>query len=227
MHYYFSSLGLPSRPPVSALYLYNNEREQKGSQQYWADLSQTTKDDYIKRLSKLKHEYHQAFTEFVEKTLSSDYFRLEFFRHVKHAAKDYESSTKDRINDNDEGQLKITQYLKPKKQTTTADVSEFDRIKQQLLTTQLTTEQKKLVQRLGQLMNKYMEDTKSNKSSNIKSSPSIDSSDVVIINGELSSDNEQSANKKKKKHKRDRSEIEETNTVKVNNEKEKSAKKRK
>ncbi|CAF5106090.1 unnamed protein product, partial [Rotaria sp. Silwood1] len=86
IHYYFSSLGLPARPPTTALQLYNNERQQTDSQQHWADLSQTTKDEYIKRLSKLKHEYHQQFIDFVEKTLPSDYIRLEFFRNIKYAA---------------------------------------------------------------------------------------------------------------------------------------------
>ena len=218
MHYYFSSLGLPPRPPISALYLYNNEREQTGSSQYWADLSQTTKDDYIKRLSKLKNEYHQKFLEFVEKTLPSDYIRLEFFRQIKHAAKDYELATKDRINDKDDGQLKITQYLTPKKKapppattTNNNDTNEFDRIKQQLLSTQLSNEQKKLVERLGQIMNKYIEEN--------SKSINTESPDVVLINGETSS-----TNKKKKKHKRELSEVEETSST---NDKEKSTKKRK
>jgi hypothetical protein len=135
--------------------LYNNEKQQTNSQQNWVDLPQTTKDEYIKRLPKLKNEYHEKFIEFVEKTLPSDYIRLEFFRNVKYASKDYESFTKDRINDNDEKQLKITQYLTPKKQ----DINEFDRIKQQLLATNLNNQQKKLVERLGQLMNKYIEET--------------------------------------------------------------------
>jgi len=163
IHFYFSSLGLPSRPPVSALLLYNNEKQQTNSQQTWADLSQTIKDEYIKRLSKLKNEYHQKFIEFVEKTLPSDYIRLEFFRNVKYAAKDYELFTKDRVNTKDEGQLKITQYLTSKIKETN-DINEFDRIKQQLLATQLNNEQKKLVERLGQLMNKYIEETVSSRS---------------------------------------------------------------
>jgi hypothetical protein len=165
IHYYFSSLGLPSRPPTSSVFLYNNEKQQTGSQQNWADLSQTTKDEYIKRLSKIKNEYYQKFIEFVEKTLPSDYLRLEFFRNVKHASKDYELlASKNRTNENDEGQLKITQYLTPKKKTENKDGNEFDRIKQQLLATQLSNEQKKLVERLGQLMNKYIEETVGGKS---------------------------------------------------------------
>jgi len=161
MHYYFSSLGLPIRPPTSALFLFNNERTKTDSQQNWVDLPQTVKDDYIKRLAKLKHEYHQNLIEFVEKTLPSDYIRLEFFRHVKYVAKDYELATKDRTNDNDPGQSKITQYLVPKtkKKITSNDNNEFDRIKEQLLATQLTNEQKQLVEKLGQLMNKHVEDT--------------------------------------------------------------------
>jgi len=179
------------------------------------DLSQTTKDEYIKRLSKLKNEYHQKFIEFVEKTLPSDYIRLEFFRNVKNAAKDYESFTKGRIND--EGQLKITQYLTSKKKGDN-DINEFDRIKQQLLATQLNNEQKKLVEKLGQLMNKYIEETTASKeSSNTKISTgatkstnsgwskkrkSTDSADVVTINGDISSDDversEEHTNKKRK-----------------------------
>lgn len=159
IHYYFSSLGLPSRPPATALLLFNNERQQTGPQKNWADLNQTTKDEYIKRLAKIKNEYHAKFIEFVDKTLPSDYIRFEFFRNVKYAAKDYETFTKDRaIISPDEGQSKITQYLKPKSQGTT-DMNEFDRIKQQLLSTQLNNEQKKLVEKLGQLMNKYIEET--------------------------------------------------------------------
>jgi hypothetical protein len=158
IYYYFTSLGLPSRPPASSSILYKNEKQQTNSQQNWADLPQTIKDEYIKRLSKLKNEYHQKFIEFVEKTLPSDYIRLEFFRNVKHASKDYELFTKDRVNDKDEGQLKITQYLTSKKKEN-KDINEFDRIKQQLLTTQLNNEQKKLVEKLGQLMNKYIEET--------------------------------------------------------------------
>ncbi len=154
MHYYFSSLGLPVRPPLSANLLFSNERQENDSQQNWADLSQASKDEYIKRLSKIKNEYRQKFLEFVDKTLPSDYIRLEFFRTIKFAAKDYDSFTKDR---RDEGQLKITQYLKPKKKEQN-DVNEFDRIQQQLLATQLNKEQKTLVERLGQLMNKYIEE---------------------------------------------------------------------
>jgi hypothetical protein len=42
IHYYFSSLGLPSRPPISANVLFSNEREENHSQQQnWSDLSQT------------------------------------------------------------------------------------------------------------------------------------------------------------------------------------------
>ncbi len=158
IHFYFSSLGLPSRPPIGANLLYNNEKQQTNSEQNWADLSPTTKDEYIRRLSKIKNEYHHKFLDFVEKTLPSDYLRLEFFRNVKYAAKDYESFTKDRVPDHDEGQLKITQYLTPKKKGNN-DMNEFDRIKQQLLATQLNNEQKKLVEKLGQLMNRYIEET--------------------------------------------------------------------
>lgn len=151
IHYYFSSLGSPSRPPASANLLFNNEKESNHSQQQnWADLSQSSKDEYIKRLSKLKNDYQKEFMEFIENTLPSDYIRLEFFRNVKHAAKDYESFTKDRVKDND-GETSKKKVQK--------DTNEFDRIKQQLLATQLTRDQKNLVERLGQIMHKYVDET--------------------------------------------------------------------
>ncbi|CAF2108768.1 unnamed protein product [Rotaria magnacalcarata] len=154
IHYYFTSLGLPERPPTSALFLFNHERQETDSQQNWTDLSQSTKDEFIKRLSKIKLDYHQNFLEFVEKTLPSDYVRLEFFRNIKHAAKDYETAVKDRVDAKDDGQLKITQYLVKKQIIEVTPVSEFDRIKQQLLNTDLTDEQRKLVRRLGIIMHK-------------------------------------------------------------------------
>ncbi|CAF1309055.1 unnamed protein product [Rotaria sordida] len=247
IHYYFSSLDLPIRPPVSALHLYNNERQQKDLQQYWTDLSQTTKDEYIKRLSKLKHEYYQKFIDFIEKTLPSDYIRLEFFRNIKYAAKDYDIAIKDQVNEKDNGQLKITQYLVQKQKLETNAINEFDRIKRELLSTDLTSEQKKLVERLGQMMNKYIDETTASKRSASKSKSSTNvtepnndqnttsssskhqstnSDDVVIINGDISSsDNiehqEQVVHKKKKKHKRNRSEIEEIHTTNDKNDKEK------
>ena len=150
IHYYFSSLGLPSRPPIGANILFSNERQQTSSQQNWTDLSQSSKDEYIKRLSKLKNDYQKEFMEFVEKTLPSDYMRLEFFRNVKYAAKDYELFTKDRVKET---------HGEPSKKKGHKDANEFDRIKQQLLATQLTRDQKNLVERLGQIMEKYIEET--------------------------------------------------------------------
>ncbi|UJR15620.1 hypothetical protein I4U23_002556 [Adineta vaga] len=232
MHYYFTSLGLPARPPTSALYLYGNEKQRTGSQQNWADLSQTTKDDYIKRLTKIKSEYHQNLIEFVEKTLPSDYYRLEFFRNIKFASKDYEVATKDRVSDKDEGQLKITQYLKPKKSVDNNETNEFDRIKQQLLATQLTNEQKKLVDRLGQLMKKYTgesADVKKTSPTNAKTSTgpaksvsshraSTTSNEVVLINGDVSTDDVESTSKKnKKKRKRNTDDVDDKKLTKTSN----------
>lgn len=224
IYFYFSSLGLPVRPPNSALLLFNNERQ---DQQNWADLPQTTKDEYIKRLGKIKNDYHQAFVQFVEKTLPNDYMRLEFFRNVKQAPKDYETSTKDRpVHELDEGQLKITQYLKPRSQLNPS-TNEFDRIKQQLLATSLSNEQKKLVEKLGDLMDKFREETvrtidwkddhffwsffqtessksKSSTGATKRKSPTNDDGDadddVVVVNGETS---EEPPKKKKKKHKQE------------------------
>ena len=152
--FYFTALGLPARPPNSSLVLYNHEKERLGGEEYWADLPQKTKDEYGRNLIKVKNDYYTKFVEFVEKTLPSDYIRLEFFRHVKYAAKDYASATKGHVpkDDVDAGQMKITQFLVKK----TTGTSEFDRIKQQLLATELTNEQKKLVDRLGQVMNRFV-----------------------------------------------------------------------
>ena len=156
IHYYFLSLGLPIRPPISAPYLYNNEKQQTNSQQNWVDLSQTIKDEYVKRLLILKREYHLKFVEFVEKVLPSDYIRLEFFRNIKHAVKDYDLATKRRIDEKGAEEHKTI----PSKQTNDfMDVHEFDRIKQKLLGTELTNKQKKLVERLGQIIHKHMEPT--------------------------------------------------------------------
>ena len=159
IHYYFSSLGLPIRPPTSALSLYNNEKQQTYSQQNWADLSPTRKNEYIKRLSILKREYHLKLVEFVEKVLPSDYIRLEFFRHIKHAVKDYDLATKGRIHEKHDEQHKITQHLTSKQTREPIDIREFDRIKQELLATKLTNEQKKLVELLGQIINKRSQST--------------------------------------------------------------------
>lgn len=152
--FYFVSLGLPARPPSSSLVLYSHERERLGGEEYWADLPQKTKDEYGRNLIKVKNDYNTKFVDFVENTLPSDYMRLEFFRHVKYAAKDYAVATKGHApkDDVDVGQMKITQFLVKK----TTGTSEFDRIKQQLLATDLTNEQKKLVDRLGQVMNRFV-----------------------------------------------------------------------
>jgi hypothetical protein len=155
--HYFQSLGLPDRPPTSASSLYNRDREETGTSSYWADLSQSNKDDYIKRLVTMKRQYYQNLIQFVEHVLPSDYVRLEFFRNVKNATKDYQVAIKDRPADKlDEGQLKITQYL-TKKAGQTQENNEFERIRHQLLATPLNNEQKELVERLGQLMRQWQD----------------------------------------------------------------------
>jgi len=76
IHFYFSSLGLPTRPPISANILFSNERQKTNSQQNWADLSQTTKDEYIKRLSKLKNEYKMNIIKNLLNLLKKLYHRI-------------------------------------------------------------------------------------------------------------------------------------------------------
>ena len=180
--HYFQSLGLPARPPISALILHNHEREQSGSQQYWADLPQPAKDEMIKRVHKMKSDYHAQLVEFVEKVLPSDYLRAEFFRHVKYASKDYEATT----GKVDDKQLKITQYLKKKTQVAESKSEQFDRIARQLIGTNLNNEQKSLVDKLSKLMRQLIDETKP-------------SADVVLLNGDHDDDEAPKTTKKKKR----------------------------
>jgi hypothetical protein len=152
---YFSSIGLPQRPPINSYLLYNIERDQMDSSQSWSDLSQTERYEYSQQLIELKNEYYQKFVEFVDQYLPNDYMKYEFFRNVKYAIKDYELATKNEIIDKNTGQLKLTDYTK--KIQMNNDKNQFNKIKQRLLSTKLTNEQKNLVEDLTQLLYKYIE----------------------------------------------------------------------
>lgn len=183
---YFSSLGLPSRPPISAFNLYNSEREQNSTTVAWNDLPQTTKDELIKRVGKLKSDFNENLKTFVEQTLPSDYLRFEFFRNVKTAAKDYQTATKNRQEEKvDDGQLKITKYLRKKNSTQISSKEEFQQIYQKLLATKLNNEQKSLIERLAAIINKNNQDKPEET--------------IVLLNGDESTE-------EPKKRKRDRTE---------------------
>lgn len=153
---YYSSIGLPQRPPINSYLLYNLEKEQIDSSQSWTDLSQTERHEYSQQLIELKNEYYQKLVEFVEQSLSTDYMKYEFFRNVKYAIKDYELATKSEIVDKNTGQLNFAQYYMKKIQMNN-DISQFNQIKQRLLSTKLTKEQKTLVEELTQLLYKFIE----------------------------------------------------------------------
>jgi hypothetical protein len=125
------------------------------SSQSWSDLSQTERYEYSQQLIELKNEYYQKFVEFVDQYLPNDYMKYEFFRNVKYAIKDYELATKNEIIDKNTGQLKLTDYTK--KIQMNNDKNQFNKIKQRLLSTKLTNEQKNLVEDLTQLLYKYIE----------------------------------------------------------------------
>ncbi|CAF1054555.1 unnamed protein product [Rotaria sp. Silwood1] len=153
---YFTSIGLPPRPPINSYLLFNHEKEEIGSQQSWTDLSQTQRNEYAQQLIELKNEYYEKLVEFVDQILPSDYMRYEFFRNVKYAIKDYELASKSEIIDKSTGRFKLIEsHLQ--KMMKTNDINQFNQIKQRLLSTQLTNEQKHLVEELTQLLYKYIQ----------------------------------------------------------------------
>jgi len=152
---YFSSIGLPQRPPVNGLFLFNYEKEEIGSEKSWSDLSEIEKNEYSQQLAELKTEYYQKLTEFVDHILPSDYMRYEFFRNVKYGIRDYELATKSEITDKVTGHIKLKEYYIQKK-AMYHDMNQFNQIKQSLLSTGLTKEQEKLIEDLSQLLFKYM-----------------------------------------------------------------------
>ena len=152
---YFSSIGLPPRPPTNSYLLFNHEKEGTGSQQLWSSLSQTERHQYSQQLAELKNDYYQKLVDFVDNILASDYIRYEFFRNVKYAIKDYEFATKLDICDKNTGQLKIAECFM-RKMSVNNDLYHFHQIKQRLLSTGLTNQQIHLVEELNQLLEKYL-----------------------------------------------------------------------
>jgi len=126
------------------------------SSQSWTDLSQTEKHEYSQQLVELKHEYYEKLVQFVENHLPTDYIRYEFFRNVKYAIKDYELATKSEIIDKNTGKFKFMEYYTKKKEINN-DMNQFNQIKNRLLSTKLTNEQKNLVEELTQLLFKHIE----------------------------------------------------------------------
>lgn len=153
---YFISIGLPARPPINSYLLYNNEKEEIGSQQAWSELSQSQRSEYSQHLIELKNEYYEKLVEFVDHTLLSDYMRYEFFRNIKYAIKDYEAATKIEICDKNTGQLKLIES-NIQKLAKTQDMNQFTEIKQRLLSTPLTYEQRHLIEELSHLLYKYLQ----------------------------------------------------------------------
>ncbi|CAF2582547.1 unnamed protein product [Rotaria sp. Silwood2] len=153
---FFSSIGLPQRPPINSYLLYNHEKEETGSQQSWTDLSQTQRNEYAQQLMELKNQYYEKLVEFVDQNLPSDYMRYEFFRNVKYAIKDYELASKSEIIDKNTGRFKLLEsHLQ--KMMKANDMNQFNQIKQRLLSTRLTNEQKHLVEELSQVLYKYIQ----------------------------------------------------------------------
>lgn len=153
---YFSSLGLPTRPPLNSFLLYNIERDQIDSTQSWTDLSEKERHDYSQQLIDLKNEYYEKLIDFIEHNLTSDYIKYEFFRNVKHAMKDYELASKNGIIEDNLGKFNLPKYYTKKVQIN-SDMNQFNQIKQKLLATELTQEQKILVEELTQLLYKCIE----------------------------------------------------------------------
>lgn len=153
---YFSAIGLPQRPPTTCYLLYNYEREETGLQQSWSDLTQAQRDDYAQRSLDSKTEYYQKLIHFVDNVLPSDYMRYEFFRNIKYATKDYEQANKFRPIENVTEPLNFMDiYLQ--KISKSKDIHQFNQIKERLLATDLTDEQKELVEELTQLLYKHIQ----------------------------------------------------------------------
>ncbi|UJR31046.1 hypothetical protein I4U23_018556 [Adineta vaga] len=147
---YFSSIDLPPRPPINSYLYFNLEKEETGSRQSWSDLSPTQKTEYAEQLTARKNEYYQKLTHFVDDILPSDYMRYEFFRNIKYAIKDYELATKSEILDKQTGQIKWHEYYMQKLSLQNQQ-NQINHIKEKLLATGLTTEQKDLVDELIQV----------------------------------------------------------------------------
>lgn len=153
---YFSSIGLPPRPPINCYLFYHIEKDESTSSQTWSKLSPTEKLEYAQQLIELKNEYYQKLVLFVQQSLTTDYIKYEFFRNIKYAIKDFELATKSELIDKTTGQWKSFENLSKKIEITQA-MNQCQYIKQRLLSTELTNEQKSLVEELTQLLYKYIE----------------------------------------------------------------------
>ena len=154
---YFSSLGLPTRPPSNRLVLYNSEKEETASQLSWAKLPQSEKDRYGDRLSELKRNYYEKLIEFIDETLPNEYMQEEFYRNVKNAMKDYGLASKDSRVAKARQKKHMTNYLQ-QQMTMKNKMSQFHQIKEKLRSTPLTSEQEDLLTQLTDLVNSLIED---------------------------------------------------------------------
>lgn len=148
---YFSSLGFPQRPPFNSYLLY--QLEPASSDQAWSDLTEKERQKYIQELKELKIDYYKQLIDFVDDQLPNDYLRYEFFRNIKYAVRDYELALKTHTNESCSSLTKDHE----KKIIFNSDRRQFQQIKQKLLATQLTNEQKNLVEELSDLLSKYIE----------------------------------------------------------------------
>lgn len=161
IHLYFSSLGLPTRPPSNRLVFYNHEKEETGSQLSWAKLPQSEKEEYGDRLSELKKNYYEKLIEFIDETLASDYMQQELFRYVKHAMKDNDSARK--LSNMAKAKQQITDHLQQQMMIKNK-IGQFHQIKEKLLSTPLTFEQQDLLTQLTDLVDSLIEDHSTNHS---------------------------------------------------------------
>ena len=152
---YFNSLGFPTRPPNNRLVFYHYEKEELGSQQSWSDLSQVEKDELGQRLAELKVRYYGKLIDFVEKVLPDDYMRYEFFRNVKFAMKDYAMASRNPAIEKRMRRQHGMDYYRHK-MAIQNDMKQFQQIKDKLLSTELTDEQKDLLDQISDLVTRLI-----------------------------------------------------------------------
>ena len=153
---YFSSIGLPPRPPVNSFLLFSQQNQHHDAYQAWAKLSVEEKRDYAQELVDTKNAYQAKLVEFVQQSLTTDYMKYEFFRNIKYAIKDFEFATRGELVDKTTGQWKSFESLSKKIEINQA-MHQCQLIKQRLLATDLSNEQKDLVEELTKLLSKYFE----------------------------------------------------------------------
>jgi hypothetical protein len=153
---YFYSIGLPQRPPINSYLLYLG-KDDSDSSEAWANLSQKERNEYSQQLVELKTEYYQNLVQFIEQNLTTDYMRNEFLRNVKYAVKDYELAVKNEIIDINSATWKFLEGYK-KKMGMNNVMNQFNQIKQRLLATNLSNEQKNLVEELTELLYKSIDE---------------------------------------------------------------------